>query len=612
MPITIKQNSLNIRNENGDYVAFDTIKADQQQIYQAKNAAINQVVAYANSAIARAADTDEMEGLIANQFNSSSSYKAGDYVIAASSGEDYLYRFTSDYTSGDNFDSKASKVKLASDVSNLKSAVNPIGTVWHSGYVDSSGVIQSATNRSYTDLLICPAGTVCKYVGETGNTSICSIAWYDEFGKFISGITSSSTVGDERTETAPSGCHYCRLTTRDSILGSSYVHFQSNTTSAETRNIYDDMQDIRKGDLFIYQNKATLSLSANETAVAMNPVKSGAVYKISVVGESTFGVNVRSGNGRTVVADIRTSCNGGHTYYTKYTGNDATNLIISASGSCTVTVEDLTALKGKTERITVTVTSARELLEAIEISHTIKMTIIIAAGTYDIIAALGETYFNSAPSENFGPILCNDVVLIGDEGAVLTAHYTGSNTNTMKYFSVFNAGQCVNPWNLSGSFELHNIHLSGSKIRYLIHDENNAYTGAYHNVYDGCTFWFDNRNNTEWSSQSIIGGGLGKSGFIEIMNCIFEVPTLANRAAVLSYHNSTATNAKSHLVITGNLLTPVNAALKLGYHGTTTEKTIVLASNNKWGIAPVVQAETAQDEQENFELIEWNNVIITE
>ena len=86
MPITIKQNSLNIRNENGDYVAFDTIKADQQQIYQAKNAAINQVVAYANSAIARAADTDEMEGLIANQFNSSSSYKAGDYVIAASSG----------------------------------------------------------------------------------------------------------------------------------------------------------------------------------------------------------------------------------------------------------------------------------------------------------------------------------------------------------------------------------------------------------------------------------------------------------------------------------------------------------------------------------------------
>ena len=384
-----------------------------------------------------------------------------------------------------------------------------------------------------------------------------------------------------------------------------------NSAGDAVRGQVTDLEQ-SKLDADVYENKADLTFTQQATLLAYKPVKTGNVYKITVTGNPGIGVNVRSGNGYTIVADIALNCYTGGTFYAYYTGADATNLIVFAAGACSVTVEEVSTIAGASDqRIYVTVKTVKELLDCIEISHNVKMTIRLMDGTYDMISGLGSSYFENAPSQNFGPVLCNDVEIIGGEGSLITAHYTGSNTNVMMYFSPFNAGKCVSPWTLYGSFSLKNVRLEGSRIRYLVHDENNQHDIPYNNVYDGCSFNLDNSNNTAWASNAIIGGGLGKHGFIEIRNCLFIGPSvLANRTAVVSYHNSTAANAKSHIVFTGNYIGPRNAIFRLGYHGTSTAKTPALVSNNKWGGLPSVGPETSSDTVNNFEFLEWNNQII--
>ena len=63
------------------------------------------------------------DGIIADDFSTSTSYEIGDYVIY----NDLLYRFTADHAAGAWVGTDAVSVQLAEDVSLLKSALNALG-----------------------------------------------------------------------------------------------------------------------------------------------------------------------------------------------------------------------------------------------------------------------------------------------------------------------------------------------------------------------------------------------------------------------------------------------------------------------------------------------------
>ena len=126
--------------------------------------------------------------------------------------------------------------ELSGEVSDLKSALNNKVYhyfIWHDGqFVNTNGVISDNASRAYSDMIVCPAGTVCKYVGETANASINGISFYDKHGIYLSGIANNGTLGTECTVTAPSDSYYCRLTTRVTMKDDTYLNMSSEPISS--------------------------------------------------------------------------------------------------------------------------------------------------------------------------------------------------------------------------------------------------------------------------------------------------------------------------------------------------------------------------------------------
>lgn len=546
---------------------------------------------------------------VAPLYSNSSTYAVGDYVLY----QNTLYRCITAITTAEAWTAAHwTAAVLGDDVGDLKSAFNDISNVLSIPYSDTATgtTPQNSQANIIIDGITLESGKsyVIYLTYSTASDAISYLYLTDSQINVLNSKTiSAGTTSVNVVYYAQNSYDNAKL-----LINSTNRALDYELTIREDAENKIDALERDKLSAYEYENATTFTFAAAATMTQPCPVKNGSVYKITVTGNASVAVNVRSGNGYAQIDDIAVDCYAGNTYFSRYTGTDAPNLLVFASGACTVTVEDISTLSGSGEhRIYATVSTVRELLECIEISHTVKMTICLMDGVYDLISGLGASYFENAPSQNFGPVLCNDVEIVGGEGAVITANYTGGNANVMTYFAAFNAGKCVYPWTLYGGFSLKNVHLEGSKIRYLVHDENNQHDIPYHNVYDGCYFYFDNSGNTSWGSQAIIGGGLGKHGYIEIKNCVFRTPTLASRSAVVSYHNSLAVGAKSHIILTGNLIAPLNAVFRLGYHGTSEEKTLVLATNNKWGGTPSVSAETSSDTVNNFDLQEWNNVVLS-
>lgn len=253
------------------------------------------------------------------------------------------------------------------------------------------------------------------------------------------------------------------------------------------------------------------------------------------------------------------------------------------------------------------------LKEAVEYSEGhADTTILVGAGTYDLIEEFGSDYFvNLSASdplgERHGLQIGNGVHIIFSSGAKVTAHYTGTNTAVNKNFSPFNFAQGTK------GFTLENLTLEASNVRYCVHDEAGATRTpkAYKNVYKNCRMQIDNSQNTVWTKHQCIGGGLGIHGEIIIEDCIFiDLYNINYRVGVVSYHNAVTAGAKSRLVVRGNWFSD-NGTFRLSWYGASTEITEALVTNNNMTHEPYTSAESSSYETENVQMLAWNNVIRT-
>ena len=226
-------------------------------------------------------------------------------------------------------------------------------------------------------------------------------------------------------------------------------------------------------------------------------------------------------------------------------------------------------------------------------------TIYIGEGEWDIVDELGSTYMESVTSSpsTWGLVLKNRVRLIGSSNSIVKANYTGSNTNTKQYFSVFNAGKL--------GFTLENVNIEDSGIRYSVHDDrgSDSFNEQYANRYINCSMKHTNGQYTD-----CIGGGLGINGLIEIANCYFEGDDAATR--LVYYHGNNyrgATDAQCKIICKGNYFAGVGT-FGLTKYGDSTKVSKAYVSDNSVGSALFFNPGSYAP-QDNMQMIAWNNEV---
>ena len=250
-----------------------------------------------------------------------------------------------------------------------------------------------------------------------------------------------------------------------------------------------------------------------------------------------------------------------------------------------------------TRLVTETFTTLKAAIE--EATRYYGSKVYVGAGTYDLIDEFGGSSYTENLHGLAGLVLKNDVHVIFDSRAKVTAHYTGNNVDFERYFSPFIAEY------YGGGFTLENLYLECSRVEYGIHDEHSDDPTPYTNRFINCEIRHDNTHNTHENHSQCIGGGLGKSGEIIIENCLFDAKT---GHEAMRYHNSYAAGAKSTINITGTYCTG-DKTIGIRPYGSSAEKTVVKISNCSLGSEIFFEPETEGSTVNNMTLYAWNNEI---
>lgn len=123
MPITIRSNQLNIKN-NGSYVNLDavadaTTEQRVQQINTAASAAEASIATKQSEALASISSISELEGMIGETFDSTKDYLTGEYVIQNIDNENKLFKFVNDHEAGIWSDDEVVEVIISNELINL-------------------------------------------------------------------------------------------------------------------------------------------------------------------------------------------------------------------------------------------------------------------------------------------------------------------------------------------------------------------------------------------------------------------------------------------------------------------------------------------------------------
>ena len=233
----------------------------------------------------------------------------------------------------------------------------------------------------------------------------------------------------------------------------------------------------------------------------------------------------------------------------------------------------------------------------------------VGDGTYNLKDEFedyyGSNFFTSFDSNSpRGLILKNGIQVYFGKNTKVTFNYDGDNNDVKTLFSPFNSG--------GGGFLIDGANVECSNCRYAFHDELVAVEDSYKNVYHNCHFYKDNRNNAAWPYVSIIGGGLGRHGYIEVSNCVFDYEEIEEGVVIpiVSWHNCGVDDLtiQSRLHITGNFFSK-KGTFRMGWIGTSELMTTAYVSNNSLGGAMINSQESSSSTVENTEIVEWNNII---
>ena len=147
MPITIRSNQLNVKN-NGSYVNLDAVAdATTEQRVQQINTIANTVEASIAdkhaAALASISNISELEGMIGEVFDTTSDYLAGEYVIQNVNDENKLFKFIVDHEAGAWDTSEVAEViisnELISLIARLGSGTTADASLHLGFYLDENG-----------------------------------------------------------------------------------------------------------------------------------------------------------------------------------------------------------------------------------------------------------------------------------------------------------------------------------------------------------------------------------------------------------------------------------------------------------------------------------------
>lgn len=229
------------------------------------------------------------------------------------------------------------------------------------------------------------------------------------------------------------------------------------------------------------------------------------------------------------------------------------------------------------------------------------VTVNVHGGAYDMVSEWSASELaGMTTEEEHGLFLCHNNRYLFSPNARVTFDYTGNNGIIKKYFSPFNLliGQ-------DGGFTLEGLNLRCSNCRYAIHDEASGHDVTVHNVYRRCNLYIDNRYNSEWHNQQLIGGGLAKNSDILIEDCTF---VSADTAGMVTYHNGILAGSFSNIVFRNNYMNGIGR-FEGHYYGNSTDVTKCIVTGNSMGREPAIVQESASYTNVNMGLVVWNNEI---
>lgn len=180
------------------------------------------------------------------------------------------------------------------------------------------------------------------------------------------------------------------------------------------------------------------------------------------------------------------------------------------------------------KRKTITVNNGDSFSNAIiEAYNTGNCDVIVNNGTYNIYEELGETRMLGECA--YGLPLGNNMKVFCSTGVKIVCHYPADGNATIhKIFSAFNA--------YSTDFEIHNMNISVSNIRYCVHDDTGG-VGEYTHLYKNCQMKNDNSNNPDWQSFQCIGGGFGRFSTIIIEGGTYNSVGAIATNQDITFHN---------------------------------------------------------------------------
>lgn len=218
----------------------------------------------------------------------------------------------------------------------------------------------------------------------------------------------------------------------------------------------------------------------------------------------------------------------------------------------------------------------KTLKEGIEIATRYMDSVLyVDAGTYDLIEEFGDDYFANLNSGSTmsGLQLKNRIKIWFSANSKVLCHYQGSNQYVKRLFSPFNSYQY--------GFELINLHLECSNVRYGIHDERNGSTEQMMSWYKDCYIELDNTNNAAWSNASCIGGGLSSNSSVHIEGCYFK-PISNNGKTGVYWHNANDgnnTSFASYVVIQNNYIDGGNISIQDNRNDANNDTYFIISGN---------------------------------
>ena len=184
-------------------------------------------------------------------------------------------------------------------------------------------------------------------------------------------------------------------------------------------------------------------------------------------------------------------------------------------------------------------------------------------------------------------------------GCYLVCNYTGDNANVRELFSPLDSQ------NVSGDFEIYNLHLEAKNCIYALHDEGAGQWTFSSHKYKNCYIELDNTalGANSSSLSKAIGGGLARYGEIIIEDCVFKAINPSNPEPTqydVSYHSANSSDVTDvHLIIRGCSFNGTFGAKDLIANPTKSPRLIF--TNNSVASAPVVAS--------SWDYLEWNNVV---